>query len=64
LHRWGGGQPWLEFFDHLDKVTLVPTFSRDGRYLAWGVDRGAVKVADLHTLQDRIEAFERVVLPK
>jgi hypothetical protein len=64
LHRRGEGQPWLQFRNHLDHVTVVPVFSRDGRYLAWGVDRGTVKVADLLTLNERIGEFEKAILPE
>jgi hypothetical protein len=64
LHLKDENQPWIDFYDHEDHVSCVPSFSRDGRYCAWGVDRGTVRVADLHVLRDRVQAFEQTVLPK
>lgn len=64
LYRRGEEEPWLNIHDRGDNVSCVPSFSRDGRHFAWGVDRGTVKVAELATLRDRVAAFEKLVLPK
>jgi hypothetical protein len=50
---------WLELMNPDQSGPTPITFSRNGRYLAWGSLSGAVTVADLHSLQQLIEAFEK-----
>lgn len=54
-------QPWLEF---TAGTTLIPHgvhFSPNGRYLAWGNQRGTVMVADLKALEQQLEVFAKTL---
>jgi hypothetical protein len=53
--------PWLRFaFGGDDPLSCSRgmSFSPDGRYFAWGNERGTVRVADLRELQKQVAAFE------
>jgi WD40 repeat protein len=62
---WIGEMPWLAFGGQ-DGSTIVgetACFSPNGRYLAWGDDRGTVLIADLRLLEEQVQAFAEDVLP-
>jgi WD40 repeat protein len=40
------------------KPAFTPTFSRDGRFLAWGNEDGTVSACDLHELKQRLGELE------
>jgi hypothetical protein len=61
--RTGGNIPWVDFFNYDGSAYRYALF-RDGRYLAWSDENGAITVADLRDVQNIIDEFERTYLPK
>jgi hypothetical protein len=62
---WLGKKIWLVLADR-DSYSYRgcnACFSPNGRYLAWGDDRGTVYIADLALLETQVKAFAEDVLP-
>jgi WD40 repeat protein len=59
LSPWGKSEAWLRLENEDQSGLRAPVFSPDGRFLAWTDDSGALTVADLDALKERVQAFEQ-----
>jgi hypothetical protein len=58
LYPSDSSEAWLRLENEDRSVPGAPTFSTDGRFLAWTDDSGTVTVADLAALKEAVQAFE------
>ncbi|MCI0459637.1 MAG: hypothetical protein L0Z62_22025 [Gemmataceae bacterium] len=63
LRRWNGAQDWLLLRTDGWSSPRFPTFSPDGRYLAWGSASGVLTVADVEALEGEVGKFEKAITP-
>jgi eukaryotic-like serine/threonine-protein kinase len=55
---------WLKLVESESDVIALSSFSGDGRYLAWGSQRGTLTVADLPALKKQVDEFEATLLAR
>jgi WD40 repeat protein len=59
LSPWGNSEAWLRLENEDQSPSGVPTFSPNGRFLAWTDPSGNLSVADLVALKESVRAFEQ-----